>query len=156
MTRRITSRARTTTLDDFVVGFQASHARTDGRGLGIGENALKLTRSPSSHGTRHKIQRSKNISCGKRSRSVLDQDLDSSVEVVQISLPKSSKKSRPFQHSSIVPDWVPSNGLQSISQKFMEDEPWNIIPDSHPSSKSPVRKSILLPGHTKGSKPIVK
>jgi hypothetical protein len=94
-----------TSLDGFILGFQASHVRTDGHGLGgIGENALKLSRSPSSHDTRHKIQRSKNISCGKRSRSVLDQDSDFSVEVVQISLPKSSKKSRAFQHSSIVPD----------------------------------------------------
>jgi hypothetical protein len=93
-----------TSLDGFIVGFQASHVRNDGHGLGIGENALKLTCSPSYHGTRHKIQRSKNTSCGKRSQGVLDQDSNFSVEVVQISLPKSSKKSRPFQHSSIVPE----------------------------------------------------
>ena len=40
-------------------------------------------------------------------------------------LPSVSKKPRPFQNSSIVPDWVPSNRLQRMSQTFMEaDEPW--------------------------------
>jgi hypothetical protein len=38
-----------------------------------------------------------------------------------------SKKPRPFKHSNIVPDWVPSHGLQNISKEFDEDEiSWDV------------------------------
>jgi hypothetical protein len=81
--------------------------------------------------------------------ALVDGDSDS-VEIVQVSVPVSSKKARPFQNSSIVPDWVPSNGLQSISRQFMEDEPWNVTPKAgEPSSSNLVPKSILLPAHSK-------
>ena len=72
------------------------------------------------------------------------------VEIVHVSLSTSTTKKRiPFQNSSIIPDWVPSNGLQSISQQFMEDEPWDVSPGTNKSNKILVPKSILLPGSSK-------
>jgi hypothetical protein len=69
-----------------------------------------------------------------------------SVEILGFSLPTSTKKPRPFSKSSIVPDWVPSTGLQSISQQFQDDIPWNITADKPLSNpkEAPI-KSIVLP-----------
>jgi hypothetical protein len=71
---------------------------------------------------------------------------DSEVLVVGVEPPPATKKARPFRNSSIVPDWVPSNGLRSASRQ-MEDQPWDVLPESQPSSKKALTppKSILLP-----------
>jgi hypothetical protein len=110
--------------------------------------------SPFPH-TQRKTQSKDSNPSRKRSCEALDGDSDS-VEVVRVSLPSSNKKPRPFQNSSIIPDWVPSNGLQSVSQQFMEDEPWNATPDTYPSSKNLVPKSMLLPGRSKTGKLMAK
>lgn len=37
-----------------------------------------------------------------------------------------NRKVRPYATSQILPDWVPSRGLQSVSRSFMEDSPWTL------------------------------
>jgi hypothetical protein len=108
------------------------------------------TRSNTPSGTRRKCRIKP--TARKRPRDTPEPELPAfgndsdSVEILGFSLPTSSKKPRPFSKSSIVPDWVPSTGLQSISQQFQDDIPWNIIavkPLSNPK-EVPI-KSIVLP-----------
>lgn len=79
-----------------------------------------------------------------RNASQLLSDEDSnSVALLHVSHPLSNKKMRPFQNSSIVPNWIPSNSLKTISQQFMEDEPWN-VPERTASNQNSFPKSIIL------------
>jgi hypothetical protein len=81
-------------------------------------------------------------------------DLDS-VEITKVILPASGKKSgiRPYSKSNFVADWIPSNRLQTVSERFMHEDAWNIpehTPDCQPSngSTNTVPKSIMLAGGT--------
>lgn len=72
-----------------------------------------------------------------------------SVTLIQVTHAASSsrkRKVRPFSTSQIVPDWIPSKGLQSISNDFVEDSTWNIMMGSHLTARLtpsiPVPKSI--------------
>ena len=76
------------------------------------------------------------------SQHLSDED-SNSVALLHVSHPLSNKKMRPFQNSSIVPNWIPSNSLKTISQQFMEDEPWN-VPERTASNQNSFPKSIIL------------
>jgi hypothetical protein len=109
------------------------------------------TRSTTPGGTRRK-ERGVKHTTRKRPRDTSEPELPAfeidsdSAEILGFSLPTLSKKPRPFSKSSIVPDWVPSTGLQSISQQFQDDIPWNIIADKPLSNPKDVPiKSIFLP-----------
>jgi hypothetical protein len=69
-----------------------------------------------------------------------------SVEVVGYFVPPASKKQKPlpYSKSSVLPDWVPSTGLQSASRQFAED-PWVITADKPLSNRHDIPEAILLP-----------
>jgi hypothetical protein len=70
-----------------------------------------------------------------------------SVEVVRVS--KADR--RPYIKSNYVADWVPSNSIKKISQKFFREEStWVAVPDV-PTSINDVPKSISLPSKRKES-----
>jgi hypothetical protein len=84
----------------------------------------------------------------KRSRQdSLDTD---SVEITHVVIPISNKRgNRPYSKSNFVADWIPSNGLQAVSQHFMNEEPWHIAPAPdflRSSGSSNVPKSIAVRG----------
>lgn len=70
----------------------------------------------------------------------------SSVEIFQVTSPliKKKRKSRPFLASQIVPDWVPSKGLQVASENF-EDSKWTIGLGDASSTKTPNAKPSVIP-----------
>ena len=90
-----------------------------------------------------------------------DDNSSAPVEVLKViykpSPEKRRRKSRPFSASHIVPDWVPSRGLQVVSRTFMEESKWKMGSDGTiPSAKtdlSPIPRSINLPNSTRKCEP---
>lgn len=77
----------------------------------------------------------------KRIAEHIDKDCGS-VKFLRAFPPSPSKKARPFQNSNIVPDWVPSIKLQSLSQKFLDDEGWEGVT---PSASTKATNSRMVP-----------
>ena len=77
--------------------------------------------------------------------SLKETDHDS-VEVVGVVIPHKVKRrgKRPYRKSNYVADWVPSSELQSMSQKFLQEESWDIVTPSFQTSNARVPKLISL------------
>ena len=101
----------------------------------------RICRSRNNIESLHKANRPRR----KRNREAVEKDYRISDRNDEVVSPPLGKKTRPFSNSSIVPDWVPSTGLQSISQKFEEDIPWNLSKKCFEPSQATIPKSILLP-----------
>ena len=78
-----------------------------------------------------------------------DPDDQSSVVFVTLAPPivKNKRKSRPFSASQIVPDWVPSKGLQVASKNFDRDSKWDIgfVGGGNSCGKAPRTKKTPRP-----------
>lgn len=93
------------------------------------------------------VQETANSQTKRTHQESLDSD---SVVVMHVLAPDSDKRgTRPYSKSNFVSDWIPSNGLQTVSQRFMNEESWNIAPApdfQRSNGTHTVPKSISLCG----------